>query len=333
MPKPSLTFFCELDENELSELFSSNTLIQQLRRIEANISMGIQDFSPERVKVVKKLTRAGIPVTAWLLLPREAGYWTNLDTLPQTYERYYAFRHWSQENQLTWASVGLDIEPSIHYLSNLSKDPLHQLPTLVKRFFATARYRQYNEDARSLVRQIRSDGYAIEVYQFPFVLDEREAHSTVLTRLLSTPPLEADREVLMLYSSFLGSHADSILWSYARQASSVGIGSTGGGVKIEGVPPLKTLRWIDLKHDLLLAHQSTNRLYVFSLEGCVENNYMDRLENLDWDTPVPIPTSKSRHITFYRKVLQSMLWIFSHPYHSLLISCSLLFLFAPKKRK
>lgn len=333
MEKPSLTFFCELTETQLSELFSSNALIQQLRRLDANVSMGIQDFSAERVKFVKKLTRAGIPVTAWLLLPREQGYWTNLDTLPQTYERYYAFRQWSQENELTWSAVGLDIEPSIEYLTRLEKDPMHQIPTLFKRFFSTAVYREFKEDARSLIRQIHSDGYAVEVYQFPFALDERAARSTVLTRLLGTPPLEADREVLMLYSSFFNGYSDAVLWSYAQQASSVGVGSTGGGVEIEGVPPLKTMRWIDLKHDLLLARQSTNKIYIFSLEGCVENNYLDRLEALDWSTPVPIPTAKSRHITFYRKVLQAMLWIFSHPYQSLLISFGLLFLFTPRKKK
>lgn len=333
MQKPSITFFCELDETHLVDLFASNSLIQQLSRMGANICMGIQDLGAERAKIVKKLTKAGIPVTAWLLLPREQGYWTNLDTIPQTFDRYYEFRKWSLDNQLTWAAVGLDIEPRIDFLTKLSNNPFQQIPTLIKRFFAVSRYKKSKEDARSLIRQIHADGFAVEVYQFPFVLDERAARSTVLTRLLGTPPLEADREVLMLYSSFFDSHADAILWSYASQASAVGLGSTGGGVEIEGIPQLKTLRWIDLKHDLLLAHQSTNRLYIFSLEGCVENNYLDRLEDLDWSTPVSLPIHKSNHITFYRKVLQIMLWIFSHPLQSLLISAGLFFLISNQKRK
>lgn len=332
MQSPSLTFFCELEEPKLVDLFSSNSLIQQLSRMGANVSMGMQDFSAERAKIVKKLTKAGVPVTAWLLLPREEGYWTNLDTIPQTVARYYEFRKWSAENQLTWAAVGLDIEPKIDFLTSFIRNPVQQIPYLLKRFFSQSLYREYTEDARSLIRQIHSDGFAVEVYQFPFVLDERAARSTVFTRLLGTPPLEADREVLMLYSSFFGSQAEAILWNYARQASAVGLGSTGGGVEIEGVPPLKTLRWIDLKHDLLLAHQSTNRLYIFSLEGCVANNYLDRLEAMDWTTPIAIPSVKSNHITFYRKVIQTMLWILSHPIQSVLLSSFLIMLFTPRKR-
>jgi hypothetical protein len=66
MNPPSLTFFCELESPELDKLLSSQALISQLRRMNANISMGIHDFSPERAKAVKKLTHSGIPVTAWL---------------------------------------------------------------------------------------------------------------------------------------------------------------------------------------------------------------------------------------------------------------------------
>ena len=53
--------------------------------------------------------------------------------------------------------------------------------------------------------------------------------------------VSADREILMLYSSFLGKLGAGALWSYARDAQAAGIGSTGGGV--ETGPALPTLGW------------------------------------------------------------------------------------------
>jgi hypothetical protein len=108
---PNLTFFCELDQRELQSLFADNTLIKKLRALNANISLGIRDFSDSRADIVRKLTRAGIPLTAWLLLPKEQGYWTSLDSVEATVRCYYEFKKWSQNQKLTWAAVGLDIEP------------------------------------------------------------------------------------------------------------------------------------------------------------------------------------------------------------------------------
>jgi hypothetical protein len=170
----------------------------------------------------------------------------------------------------------------------------------------------------TLIQTIRADGYAVETYQFPTVLDERSAHSNVMAKTLGIPPLLADREVLMLYTSFFPKYPDSILWSYAQQCQAAGVGSTGGGVEIEGLPALKTMRWIDLKRDLLLASQTVKNLYIFSLEGCITNNFMDRLVKLDWDARVIPPARSAMGISLIRKVGQGLLWTLSHPFEALL---------------
>jgi len=331
MKPSSITFFCELQPNELEKLFASTSLINQLVRMNANISMGIHDFSPERANVVKKLTRAGIPITAWLLLSREEGYWTSLDTIHQTIQKYNDFQLWTQANQLTWAAVGLDIEPRIEFLTQLSRDFLSLIPTMVQRLFSVRKYRRLEHDLNSLIRQIHADGYALETYQFPSVVDERKANSTTLARLFGLPAVDADREVLMLYSSAFGKAADAVFWSYAGDANAIGVGSTGGGVMIDELPPLRRLRWLELKRDLLMASRQVRHVYIFSLEGCVEENLMDRLESLDWETPQAVPTVRSREITLIRKAVQAILWILSHPLLSFAISLPFLFALMPWK--
>ena len=313
MSIPVLTFFCELESAPLSELFSGNKLINTISKLDANISLGLLDLSSERAEVVKKLNRANIPVTAWILLDKDQGYWTSLDTIEETAIQYNMFKAWKAKYKLDFAAIGLDIEPELNTVSALSKNPWNHAPVLAKRFFSNQNYYEKLATARALIQSIRTDGFAVETYQFPTVMDERKAKSSVLAKSLGIPPLSADREVLMLYASFFPAYGDSILWSYAKQCQAVGVGSTGGGVKIEGMPPLKTMRWIDLKRDLLLASKAVDNIYVFSLEGCVANNYMDRLLDLDWSTQVIPPVRSAMGISLIRRVGQAVLWTLSHP--------------------
>jgi hypothetical protein len=313
MSKPTLTFFCELESFPLSELFAGSKLTNMLTKLDANISLGLLDLSAERAEMVKKLNRAKIPVTAWLLLDKDQGYWTSLDTIEETAIQYNVFKAWKAKYKLEFVAIGLDIEPKLKTVSELGKNPLNQVSNLVIRYFSNRQYSENLAAARALIQNIRADGFAVETYQFPSVVDERAARSNILAKTLGIPPLPADREVLMLYSSFFTDYQDSILWSYARQCHAVGVGSTGGGVEIEGVAPLKTLRWIDLKRDLLLASKAVDHIYIFSLEGCVANNYMDRLLDLDWNTEVIPPERSAVGISLVRKVGQGVLWALSHP--------------------
>lgn len=313
MSKPTLTFFCELESEPLAELFAGSKLTNMLTRLDANISLGLLDLSAERAEIVKKLNRAKIPVTAWLLLDKDQGYWTNLDTIEETAIQYNMFKAWKTKYKLEFAAIGLDIEPKLETVADLGKNPWNHAPKLVNRYFSNRQYFENLAAARALIQSIRADGFAVETYQFPSVVDERAAKSNVLAKTLGIPVLPADREVLMLYTSFFPVYADSIIWSYAKQCQAVGVGSTGGGVEIEGVPPLKTLRWIDLKLDLLLASKAVDHIYIFSLEGCVTNNYMDRLLDLDWTTEVVPPERSAMGISLIRKVGQGLLWALSHP--------------------
>src|SRR5690242_3082673 len=113
MSQPHLTFFCELDPPALETLFREPQVLADLSALEAGVSLGLLDLSPERAAVVKRLNEAGIPVNGWLLLPREQGYWFNLDNVTAAVARYTEFKQWTQDHDLKWAFVGLDIEPNI----------------------------------------------------------------------------------------------------------------------------------------------------------------------------------------------------------------------------
>lgn len=304
---PHLTFFCELDPGALTALFERPDLVDDLRAMNAGISLGLIDLSPERADVVQRLNRAGIPVTAWLLLPREAGYWFNLDNAAAARARYENFRRWTADHGLSWARVGLDIETDIREVERQESAPWAALLSQLGRAIQGERLRQGLAQYRDLLAQIQADGYFVESYQTPPIVDERLAGSTLLQRLFGLVDLAVDREVLMLYTSLLGGRT-GMLWSYAADSQAIAVGSTGGGVDT-----LPKLGWDELARDLLLAHCWTDELYIFSLEGCVQRDYLARLRDFDWSQPVSVPFGQAGRIDQIRRLGRAGLWVAGHP--------------------
>jgi len=171
--KTEITFFCELPAQELKKLFEDRFVFDDLKTLHAGISLGILDLSSERANVVKKLNRLGIPVTAWLLLPEEQGYWFNLGNYAEATARYQAFKVWSEENQLEWAAIGLDIESDINEMKRFTDERGAVIQKALKRLRDTKAYHNAKKAYESFVAQFHADGYLVESYHFPLIVDDR----------------------------------------------------------------------------------------------------------------------------------------------------------------
>jgi hypothetical protein len=307
MEAPRLTFFCELAPGPLRELFAAPALFEDLVALRAGVSLGLLDLSLERAEVVHRLNREGIPVTAWLLLPEDQGYWFHAGNVAQATARYDAFRAWSAEHGLKWAGVGLDIEPDLRELRQVLEGGWRRLPGLLPRLVRGGRVREARAAYLALVERIRADGHRVDTYQLPFIVDERQACSTLLQRLSGVLDLPADREVLMLYTSFVRPHGAAVLWSYGPGAPSLAVGITGGGVELPGAHLPPPLDWSELSRDLRLAVRWTHDLHVFSLEGCVRQGFLSRLRTFDWDAPVNPPAIPARRVDALRRVARGVL--------------------------
>lgn len=307
MTRPQLTFFCELENEPLAQLMT-DARITQLQEMQARLSLGLVDFSNERVEVVRRLNQAGIPVVAWLLLPMEQGYWFHASNYRAAAQRYEDFQIWTTEHNLAWDGVGIDIEPDIHDLTRISLHPWRSAPMLLGRLFGARARREAVKAYRALAARIQADGYRLESYQFPLIEDERRAFSTILQRVAGVVDVASDREVWMLYSSFVRPIGAGILASYAPQAPGIALGVTGGGVTHEGISTPAPLSWEELSRDLRLAWDYQDHLYIFSLEGCVEQGYLDRLQEFIWDQPLLTPDSIRLQVDAWRSTLQTTLW-------------------------
>jgi hypothetical protein len=310
---PELTFFCELDATDLQALFSDSQIIEDLHALGAGVSLGLRDLSAERAEIVQRLNAAGIPVVAWLLLPEAQGYWFNLDNAPEAIAFYADFRAWTATHGLHWDGVGLDIEPDMRELKKLIGGDRRALLTLLRRFMDAERLKLARRHYAGLVAQIRADGYRVDEYAIHFVVDERQAGSQLVQRLLGLVDLEVDREVLMLYSSVMRPFGHGVLWSYAPSAQSIAVGLTGGGVTVGGVDQIPPLTWDEFARDLHLAHAWSDDIHIFSLEGVVRQGYLSRLLAFDWDASVTPPLREFQQVERARKVLRAVLWASARP--------------------
>lgn len=307
-----LNFFCELDGQALASLFENRFVFDDLKSLKAGLSLGILDFSPQRAEVVRKLNKMGIPLTAWLLLPKEQGYWFNLENYPAAIKFYEDFKVWSASESLQWQCIGLDIEPDINQLSH-SKD---QKPSLFKnalaRLWRPKKLKEATLAYQGLVNTIHLDGWKVESYHFPFILDDRKAHATVIQRLAGLVDLSADREVLMLYSSLYQPFGEDVLNAYAQEADAIGIGTTGGGVVLDRAKSPRHLSWPEFARDLRLAYRHKKAIYIFSLEGCVWQKYLPRLTTFNWqEEPVK---EKFTLLKALRLPLQALLYLIQRPF-------------------
>ncbi|HZD57542.1 MAG TPA: hypothetical protein VE136_12495 [Anaerolineales bacterium] len=320
MGKPRLTFFCELPASDLKTLFAEPQLVDDLIALEASVSLGILDLSEGRAETVHHLNEVGIPVTAWLLLPKEQGYWFNVDNFIQACNCYAAFREWTAGQHLQWEAIGLDIEPDFGEMVAFGRSKWRFLPGLLWRAFDRRRLRRAQSNYRALIERMRIDGYLVESYQFPFIVDERKAGSEILQRLAGLVDLQVDREVLMLYSSFYEPNGAGFLWSYGpdcRDRSAVlrrpaiGLGSTGGGVST-GLEERRPLEWAQMARDLRMAWYWCDEIYIFSLEGCVRQGFIPYLKSFQWDQIILSPLEQAARVDKWRRRLQIGLWAGAH---------------------
>ncbi len=313
MKGPQLTLFCELPASELDDVFSDQAILDDLKALDATVSLGIVDLSVERAEAVRLLNAAEIPVVAWQLLPRDQGYWYTIDNAPAVIARYAEFQEWSEAYHLTWAGIGVDVETDIREMTTAYHNPWSVLPRRLARVFDMERLHRARRLYQNLIADVRAEGYHVESYNMGLLADDRRAETTLLQRFFGLVDLEVDRDYLMLYTSFEQDAAGGIIWGYAPDADAIAVGSTGGGVTLEGVPDAPALSWNELRRDLLLAYQWTDHLGIFSLEGCVRRGYLSRLRDLDWTVPISPPLEQARRVARRRRWLRTQLWLAAHP--------------------
>lgn len=309
--RPELIFACDRATAELNALFTPQ-LTADLQQLNAGVALSTEDLSPERAEIVRKLNIAGIPMTAWIALPRSEGYYVNASNAAETRGWFDQFDQWTAANHLHWQAVGLDIEPTLSEYGALMGHKGQLLRLMLHRAFDSGRVQHAREAYAELIRHMQSRGYLVQTYQLAFIADERKAHTTLLERLFGIVDVRGNEEVLMLYSSFNPEVGAGLIWQYGSDSQMIAVGSTARS----GVPKMDAkfpaLSWTEFSRDLIVARHFSKRVGVYSLEGCVQQGSMPRLKTIDWQQNIMIPEHSIDKAALIRRVVFLVLWVGAH---------------------
>ena len=284
-----LTYFTELPAVELDALLARPGVLQLLRRSGAAVSMAMLDLGGARRDVVAALSEHQVPVTAWLVLDKEDGYWLTADNAELGRRQYCRVRDWAWQEGLSLEAVGLDVEIPLDDSVELMRQGSRALWRLVRQRRSKEDVLRAARQYAELVDDIRADGFRTETYQYFMILDDRLARSTFLQRVLGIVDLSPDREVLMLYRSIMpGLLGELLVDVFGPEAGGIGVGITGGGVaQLLEFFQRRQLSLEQLLVELRRARRHTKHLYVFSLEGCVDGGYLEALCEADLSQAQP----------------------------------------------
>jgi len=309
--RPELVFACDRPTDQLDGLFTP-VVVADLVALHAGVALSTEDFSAARAAAAERLEHAGIPLTAWLVLPRDQGYYVNTDNAGATADQYAAFDRWSRAHDLHWAAIGLDIEPSLTEFAALQDHRARLVALLLRRACDGGRVVRARADYATLIRRMQAGGYRVQTYQLPFIADERAAHTTLLERVLGLVDVRGDEEVLMLYSSFNHQSGAGMLWAYGPAAQAIAVGSTARSGDAAADALMPPLNWEEFSRDVVVAAHFSRTVGVYSLEGCVQQGFLPRLRTLDWSAPVVLPAAAIERAGAFRARVHRGLWLGSH---------------------
>jgi len=311
---PHLTFACcEADPAEAQKLFSQPDVVRLLRKLHATVAISLLDLSAQRADLVRSLNEQGIPVAGWIELEKKQGYYLTADNASEAASRVRAFEKWTSDYGLRWVAIGLDIEPNFAEFAELRKRPWVLIGTLLRRSMNGGRVTDARKAYSTLINEIRSRGYAVQIYQMPFIPAEQSVHSSLLDRLLGTVNISGDQDYLMLYTSFARGIGEGMIWSLGPHAQGIAIGSTDGDL-----PPGTAngpLDWDEFSRDLIVASHFTSQVGVYDLEGCVRQGFLPRLLTMNWGQSVIVSQGSVRRAALFGFIARSALWVASNLFY------------------
>lgn len=308
--RPQLIFACcDQGQQALSSMFADPTVFADLKELHAGLAIPIDVLNADRAQLIHRLNEEGLPAVAWMVLPRNEGYYVNASNVAQTERWFGEFEQWSKENNLRWNAIGLDIEPDFEEF-HLPKWRL--VRTLLMRSFDSGRVRRSRQAYGVLIREMQAHGYRVQTYQLIFLADERSVHSTMLERLLGLVDVRGDEEVMMAYSSFNHAVGAAMVWSYGHDTQVLAVGSTLSSGNSAMDAKYGPLNWEEFSRDTIVASHFSSRVGVYSLEGCVRQGFLPRLKTIDWKQGVEIPAEALMRMRRFRTGVRAILWTASH---------------------
>ncbi len=301
-----LTYMYDVPEATLARCFSEQ-LIAHLNVHAIRVVLALRDYSAERAELVRRLNRARIPVVAWLV---HAERDFRMHDAHEVRACFDAFQQWSTQHGLGWDAVALDIEPDVRDAVRFGDQPTVDLTTLIRRIGDRWHIEEATSAYTHVLAHIRDAGFVIELFEMPFVRDDRVSGTTIARRLLGLPDVMADRTVMQLQSSYVRPYGAGLIAAYAPEASSVMVGSLRADAHHRSMTVDELMR--DLGH--ISACGITNIYIADMQEACTRPELVVAIVEKAWVTKVLPPADEYyQQVARMRAGVRALLWAGARP--------------------
>lgn len=252
----------------LQEVFSGFTVAEALQRrnMSLAIATGQGPLDEEFANLISWLNQLEIPVTLWVTLSDEEGYWTNAASVQQTYLRIEEILKWTEEFDVSYVRLGFDIEWPVQIATAVASGKFLKALRMIKAYKKT--WNPHAQDRfESILKFLESFGIDYEFYAFPKAMEFMSVTG------LTIP--EGSRVIEMDYTSFYPSSLASRILRKTRNPNTIpaigivnGIpGQTPGRMLSPKLP--NHLKAADIKRDFSVISEDGEplELYVFALNG------------------------------------------------------------------
>jgi hypothetical protein len=301
-----LTYMYDVPVAELAQCFSEQ-LLAHLNVHGIRVVMALRDFSTERAELIRRLNRARIPVVAWLVHVERDFRMHDAHEVAACFD---AFQRWSTQHGLGWDAVALDIEPDMRDAVRFGDEPTVDLATLVRRTGDRWHIEAATNAYTQVLADIRAAGFAVELFEIPFVRDDRVSGTTIARRLLGIPDLVADRTVMQLQSSYVRPYGAGLIAAYAPEASSVMVGSLRADAHNRAITVDELMR--DLGH---VAACGITQIYIADMqEACTRPALTAAIVEKAWVTKsLPPADEYYQQVARMRAGVRALLWAGARP--------------------
>lgn len=163
------------------------------RGIKLAIATGVGRLDESFAQVISILNTVKVPVTLWLTLSDELGYWTNASNTKETFNRVAEIVSWMNAYDLKIERIGFDLEWPVQIATAQQSGNWLEFFRLFKEY-KNKFHPKAQENFEKILRSLKALGIEYEFYSFPPIMHKLSATGLTIPK--------GSRVIEMDYSSF-----------------------------------------------------------------------------------------------------------------------------------
>ncbi|OHX65783.1 hypothetical protein [Flammeovirga pacifica] len=312
--KVDISFMTEASGFRLLEIAEDSSTIKKLKEVDAELYIGLIDFSKDRTKALQIFKENGIQCHAWLLLNKGEGYFPNAHNAESYLKRFEQFIAWSQKNGFQWKSMCVSLAPYITDQRIVDNGYISVSKVILKRMISGSIQHQGDIEYGKLRNLSNRNNLKTVNIVSPYLVDGREVNVDSWKQITGTFDILHDEEYIEIFNHYTTSTVLTLaqLKSYQSGFNTIIIGSANDKKPLSKEENPRPLQWKELTQYVTLLRQYDKSIIIYGLDGAIKKDILNNLSQHLTDDKLPNLKAAEEQIIKERENTQVILSLLSH---------------------